>query len=93
MFFVFPVETAASLLELADRFFMTMVTRLVEPVLIRDETMRTRQKLALADKYSLAELTDHCLLSLKSATETKKIIDTPHFEEMSEKLKSKLYKK
>ncbi|CAI2352648.1 unnamed protein product [Caenorhabditis sp. 36 PRJEB53466] len=48
------------LLELADRFMMLMVTRLCEPFLINTDEITVSHKRALAHKYRLKALLEHC---------------------------------
>ncbi|CAI2352647.1 unnamed protein product [Caenorhabditis sp. 36 PRJEB53466] len=85
------VESSPKLLELAVRFMMPMVTRLVEQFLIRNEEMEMSEKIVLADKFELKQLLDQCLGLLTSQKNVKKFCRGPFYESLSDSTKLKLF--
>ncbi|CAI2352650.1 unnamed protein product [Caenorhabditis sp. 36 PRJEB53466] len=83
-------ETAPTLLKLAHQFKMRGVIKMLRPLMICNKTLEIGEKIALAERYELEELLEHCIGSLKTANDVKKLKNAPEYEKFSDSTKIKI---
>ncbi|GMT29615.1 hypothetical protein PFISCL1PPCAC_20912 [Pristionchus fissidentatus] len=81
-------ENVESLLSLADRFEITMVTNMAENFLMKEDSSFTKcQLLVLADRYRLVQLQDRCLTGIEKVQNIRALKDTDDWCKLSETAK------
>lgn len=83
-------ETCEKVLELADRFLMSSVKYQVEHFLINYSKIKTEQLLWMGDKYKMQRLLENTINGISSAYSVKKIVQSPQFNEITDKTKAAL---
>ncbi|GMR54684.1 hypothetical protein PMAYCL1PPCAC_24879, partial [Pristionchus mayeri] len=85
--------SAEYLLHLADRFLITSVIERAEEALLHSRVISNREKLAIADRYNLFALQEHCLSTLKSTEDFKSIKESPIYSSLSGDMKTILFER
>ncbi|PIC47455.1 hypothetical protein B9Z55_006809 [Caenorhabditis nigoni] len=88
----FPNDfTAEKLLEMASRFQVPSVIRIVEYHLLNNSKMGYEKMLWLADEYLMPRLLEKCVGQMNSLEKARKLKKFPEFEKLSDKTRSLIF--
>ncbi|GMR54797.1 hypothetical protein PMAYCL1PPCAC_24992, partial [Pristionchus mayeri] len=80
-------HTVSNILKIADRFQIEGIVKQSEKHLIQSEGFNDVQKLLFADKYRLASLKDHCLMTAEYIARIKTF---PEYDSLSDSMKAEI---
>ncbi|EFO93614.1 CRE-BTB-15 protein [Caenorhabditis remanei] len=89
----FPDKTSEKLLELADRFMMPAVIKIVEYHLLNNSKIENENLMWMADRYEMEMLLEKMIRELDNVVKAKMLKESPRFMDLSDKAKAKILDK